>query len=186
MSREELIDYIEIIEITNEILKDMTRKRDKFFAMHFLKNKKPYLTYEWLAYFLGVSYEGYNSWRKTKKTGDSYKKSTMEDIRKSWEENGSKFGAFLLWGHMEKRYSLNTIKRYMRHMGLKGKYKVPSTRKKEIKDTKNLMKDYVKGHIHGWKNNKSRSIISTDASEYNIFGEKMYFSKLLRQKADIY
>ncbi|MCK5867124.1 MAG: hypothetical protein KAG14_01870, partial [Mycoplasmataceae bacterium] len=40
MSREELIDYIEIIEITNEILRDTTRKQDKFLAMHFLKNKK--------------------------------------------------------------------------------------------------------------------------------------------------
>ncbi|MCK5866937.1 MAG: hypothetical protein KAG14_00915 [Mycoplasmataceae bacterium] len=54
------------------------------------------MSYEWLAYFLGVSYEGYNWWRKTKKTGDAYKKSTMEDIMKSWEENASKFGAFLL------------------------------------------------------------------------------------------
>ena len=46
MSWEELIDYIEIIEITNEILRDAIRKRDNFLIMHSLKNKKPHLTYE--------------------------------------------------------------------------------------------------------------------------------------------
>ncbi|MCK5867126.1 MAG: hypothetical protein KAG14_01880 [Mycoplasmataceae bacterium] len=68
-------------------------------------------------------------------------------------------------------------------MGLKGEYKVPSTRKKEVKDTKNLKKDYVKGHINGWNNNKSRTIISTNTSEWSIYGQKMYFSIVIEAES---
>lgn len=49
--------------------------------------------------------------------GDTFKISIMEDIKQSWEENGYKYGAFLLSGHMDKRDSFNTTKKYMVHMG---------------------------------------------------------------------
>ncbi len=173
-TRDQIIQHIEGLEEWIDQQKSDKKSMYKYIDNH------TYVSKAMLCKELGVSRSGYYNWIKLgKKEYGNFDKKLLEEIKFLFYDRKQKFGFRRIKVSLEREFStfvnINTVRRYMNHLGLKANIRQRKKRQ-EVKITNRTFPDLIK---RNWKAEKPYQKLFTDVSYIKTDSGWVYLSVVL-------